>query len=197
MEKFKFLEETIKQLGLSRQEVIDYLSENCKNTSNVHSNTIVVSKLVDILQVKPGMFWFEDDTFSYERQENKKIKSIVELVDNATIYGDLTASELFDIKEEHLDWHQIKNRIEQYPCKKNENIVWCGRNWFEKVYATYGAVKKAFCKLNKPYRDKAYVTCSIEGGNKAWIFSFKSGHRWSEFLHVNYYYRPVLALKIS
>ena len=47
---------------------------------------------IDITQVGVGMFWYEDDTFSFDRTTDKKIKAIVELVENNVIYGDLTAS---------------------------------------------------------------------------------------------------------
>ena len=57
---------------------------------------------IDITQVGVGMFWYEDDTFSFDRTTDKKIKAIVELVENNVIYGDLTASELFDIPEKEL-----------------------------------------------------------------------------------------------
>ena len=67
---------------------------------------------IDIKQVKKGMFWYEDDTFSFERVPDKKIKAIVELAKDGVVYGDLTASELSENHEQFTDWFRAKKYIE-------------------------------------------------------------------------------------
>ena len=192
MEKFEFLDETMKLLGLSRQEVIDYWN----NTQYKSEKNQLI--FVDITKVEPGMFWYEDNTFSRERVLGKKIKAIVELVQNGIIYGDLTASELFDIKEEMLDWENAKAFIEKfsYPCQKNEMVVWYERKQLEKVYRTYKLVKEVFCKIGKPFR-KGFCWSSTESDStSAWGLNVSSGHRDYYHKYSSLCVRPVLALKI-
>jgi len=190
MDKFKFLDETMKLLGLSRQEVVDYWS----NTQDKSEKSKPV--LIDITKVEAGMFWYEDNTFSKERELGKKIKAIVELVENGIIYGDLTASELFDIKEEMLNWENAKAFIEKfsYPCQKNEKVVWYERKQLVKVYRTYKLVKEVFCKIGKPFRKGFYWSSTEYSSTKAWTLYFLSGGRWYDIKYSNNYVRPVLSL---
>ena len=88
------VDELITKLGLTRDEVVDYLTKSPLGKEAEKS----CSK-ISIKQVKAGMFWYEDDTFSFGKIADKKLKAVVELVYNGVIYGDLTASELFDIPE--------------------------------------------------------------------------------------------------
>ena len=92
--------ELIEKLGLTGKEVVNYLN-NLPQMNNI-----------DISQIQVGMFWYEDDTFSFQRMVDKRIKAIVEWIGNSTIYGDLTASEIFDIKEECLNWFDAKNYMD-------------------------------------------------------------------------------------
>jgi len=188
MNKFKFLEETIKLLGLSHKEVMDYLAKKDVGVS---------AKTIDILQVKSGMFWYEDNTFSYERLTSKKIKAVVELVENGVIYGDLTASELLDIKEQKLPWDEAKRFIEEfsYPCQSNEKIVCNGIEYLEKVYSTYELVKQAFCEVGKPFRKGYYWSYTEYTAASAWALNFSSGFRNASGKYGSWnYVRPVLSL---
>jgi len=186
MNKFEFLEETIKQLGLSRQEVVNYFTEPQSSQSVA----------IDISLVEPGMFWYEDNTFSYERLTSKKIKAVVELVENGVIYGDLTASELLDIKEQKLPWDEAKRFIEEfsYPCQSNEKIVCNGIEYLEKVYSTYELVKQAFCEVGKPFRESCFWSSTERIATKAWYLNFSSGHRYYDFKYLVFHVRLVLSL---
>ena len=44
----------------------------------------------------------------YEYIKDRGDVTIVELVENGVVYCDLTASELFDIKEQKLPWNEAK-----------------------------------------------------------------------------------------
>ena len=142
------------------------------------------------------MFWYEDNTFSRERVLGKKIKAIVELVQDGIIYGDLTASEIIDVTEQELDWFEAKALIEDfsYPCQANEEIVLYRKGQLEKVYSTYEPVKEAFAKVGKSCR-KGYYWSSTEGlSTGAWVLYFANGGRWGYYKYGNYYVRPVLSL---
>ena len=69
---------------------------------------------IDINQVKPGMIWYEDNTFSFDKQADKKIKAIVELVENGVIYGDLMASEMHDISDVEITWPDAKKFFKEF-----------------------------------------------------------------------------------
>ncbi len=153
-EKIAKLNDVLAYLGLSPEEAIELLEllqkENAPNTP----------------KIKPGMFWFEDDTFSYEKIEGKKIKAIVELVRYGYIYGDLTASELFDIEEKYLNWYEAKDYLANfsYPCKNGEKIVSYDLYQIQDLAIAnccvetdtscfcYPYVRDAFEKINKKYR---------------------------------------------
>ena len=91
------------KLGLSHQDLI-----NAWDLSDSQ---------IDISQVKVGMIWYEDDTFSFEKITGKKIKAIVELVHRGVIYGDLTASDILDVKEQQLTWYNAQNYVNGIPCR--------------------------------------------------------------------------------
>ena len=171
---------------------------------------------IDIAKVKVGMFWYEDDTFSFDKTTRKKIKAIVELVENNTIYGDITASELFDIYEKDVNWEQAKSFFEEfsYPCKENEKIVWYDIVQFKSVRDHYNEVRRAFKKLrtvslfrlfrsskSKPCRMSLYWSSTEVTDLLAEpvLFSEKScgctgGGRKKKTC---FYVRPVLALKVA
>lgn len=154
-EKIAKLNDVLAYLGLSPEEAIELL-ELVQKENNPNPGC----------RIKPGMFWFEDDTFSYEKIEGKKIKAIVELVRYGYIYGDLTASELFDIEEKYLNWYDAKDYLENfsYPCKNGEKIVSYDLYQIQDLaianccvetdtsYFCYPYVREAFKKINKKYR---------------------------------------------
>ena len=108
----------------------------------------------NLSRLKEGMFWYEDDTVSFAQIAGKKVKAVIELIEGHKIYGDLTASQLYDIQEKCLNWDDAKRYFEKfsYPCKENENIVWYTIKQLQKVFKTYGEVRNAFNVLRKKSR---------------------------------------------
>lgn len=156
---------------------------------------------IDITEVKSGMFWYEDDTFSFERLPDKKIKAIVELVENDVIYGDLTASEICQIEEGKGSWNYAKVFITtvlrfQYKCKDNERIVLYDQNQSLQLFLNYEDVAKAFNKIGKKSRQGAYWTSdAIEAKKAIALWSEGSIETMPKSNWCNI--RPVLALKIK
>jgi len=165
----------------------------------------------DISNIKSGMFWYEDDSFSSARIVGKKVKAIVELVEDGVIYGDLTASELFDIKEQYLPWKIARAYIEEfsYPCKGNEKIVWYDENNLVKVCRSYGLVRDNLKQLGKKPRSFEW-TSTEDYGFSARMVLFDRGPRLGNVSvieneekysfgyakHSPRYVRPILALKV-
>ena len=183
-QKLALVDELVVNLGLTRDEVIDYFIG---------------------LKIKPGMFWYDDDTFSFERTASKKIKAVVELVEDGVIYGDLTASELFGIPERPMSLFSAKQFFDKfsYPCKDNEKIVWHNIDQLQSVYKNYNAVKEAFSKLNKMYRKSVYWSSteyksSVKDSNTfALDIDFNTGSRLVDHQYNCFYVRPALALKVE
>lgn len=152
---------------------------------------------VDITQVKVGMFWFEDDTFAFERILHKKIKAVVEHIKNGVIYGDLTVSELSEIKERLLNWDNAKSYLANlsYPCKKGEKIVWYNASTIRYILSHYAQVKKAFTLTNKMPRTDGYWSCEEYKEKYAFYASPQGRQCWKSKSHL-FYIRPVLSLKV-
>ena len=210
MKRFKELEEVMKKWGLSHQEVIDYLITHSES-QEILGGTIAVS------DIKPGYFWYEDDTFSKSKISDKKVKAIVELTDNGTIYGDLTASEIIDVTEKQLTWEIANYYMKDFSkiCGENEKIVWYDIDKLKKVYQTYDEVRSAFRILGK--RSRRFCQWSISGYqvdtikyfndnnmenslglfDRAWYLDFNNGECTAGYLNVARGIRPVIAKKVE
>ncbi len=194
--KLAQVDEFAANLGLTRDDVFEYFSElpPIREPQKSHSK-------ISITQVKVGMIWYEDDTFSFERLTSKRIKAVVEAVDyvNSTICGDLTASELFKIDKKCLSWDGAKKYIENfsYHCKENERIVWYGDGALRNVYDEYFPVERTFRVIGKKYRTLEYWTGREITGGYAWCINFRTGRgSWVE-KKLHRFVRPILALKVE
>lgn len=176
-----------------------------KTKEQTNASAIEVFCKRDYLNIKSGMFWYADDTFSFERIAGKKIKAMVELVENGFIYGDLTASELFDIPERHMTWFNAKQFFDKfsYPCEENEKIVWYNIDQLKSVYKKYNAVKEAFSKFDKMYRR---LECWSSTEHKSSVktsdtfaldINFNTGSSLVDHQYNCFYVRPVLALEVK
>lgn len=192
-QKLAQLDKYIERLGVSCENVIKHLQST--------SVAMKVFSKTDYASVRPGMFWYEDDTFSFKRVSDKKIKAIVELVESGIIYGDLTASELFDVPEIHMCWSNAKKFLKKfsYPCRENEKIVWYNIDQLQSVYRNYNAVEKAFNVLWKPCRSSVYWSsteyeCDPDAAKD---LNFDNGGRLCDNKYNAFYIRPVLALEVE
>ena len=194
-QKLAQIDELIKCLDIPREEVIKHL----QLTSMTNVSAIEVLSKTNNPNIKPGMFWHEGNLFSFERLPDKKIKAVVELVEDGVIYGDLTASELFDIPEKNLTWDEAVELFLgfSYPCEENEKIVWYNIQQLQKVYDNYNVVKKTFEKLHKSFREGKYWSFTESPGLSAWILYFNFGFKYPYFKFYENYFRPVLALKVE
>ncbi len=147
--------------------------------------------------VKPGYYWYDDDTFSKSRLPEKKLKAIVELIEDGIIYGDLTASELFSITEQELTWDEAKKFFENfsYPCKKNEKIVWYDIYQLINVQKTY--LLKVYNSIPKRPRCGGQWSrsecCSLP--ENAFIRDFHYEYTYDTPKVNKFFVRPVIAMK--
>ena len=210
MKRFKELEAVMKKWGLSHQEVIDYLMTHSES-QEILGRTIAVS------DIKPGYFWYADGTFSKSKISDKKVKAIVELVDNNVIYGDLTASEIVEVAEKQLTWEIANYYMKDFShiCNENEKIVWYDIDKLKKVYQTYDDVRSAFRILGKKSRGlcqwsvsgyqadtvKFFRTNNIENSrglfDRAWYLDFNNGECTAGYLNIPRGIRPVIAMIVN
>lgn len=196
-QKLAQVDELIKCLDIPHEEVIKHWQT--ASMTNAPANEVFTK--TDYPNIKPGMFWYEDDTFSFDRITNKKIKAVVELVENGVIYGDLTASELFDARESSMPWMFVNEYIENYnyPCQKNEKIIWYNMRQLIDIGINYYRVKNAFIKLGKSWWRKSWYWTSTElPGAQAWVAAFPPLVVPIECNKFSYQtVRPVLALTVE
>ena len=195
-QKLAQIDELIKCLDIPREEVIKHL----QLTSMTNVSAIEVLSKTNNPNIKPGMFWHEGNLFSFERLPDKKIKAVVELVENGVIYGDLTASELFDARESSMPWMFVNEYIENYnyPCQKNEKIIWYNMRQLIDIGINYYRVKNAFIKLGKSWRKSWYWTSTELSGAQAWVVAFPTlvvSIKCNKFSYQTV--RPVLALTVE
>ena len=150
-------------------------------------------------QVQVGMIWYEDDTFSFDKLPNKKIKAIIEDIKDGVIYGDLTASDIYVNYEQFVDWEGAKKYIEHfsYPCKQNEEIVWYNIQQLREIKKHYSQVRESFKLIGKRYRQFSYWASEIWPSFYADTINFISGFTKSLRKSQRAFIRPVLSLKIK
>ena len=154
---------------------------------------------VKLNQVQVGMIWYEDDTFSFNKVDNKKIKAIVEYIEDGVIYGDLTASDIYKNYEQFIDWFGAKKYIEYfpYPCKQNEEIVWYNIHQLSEIKKHYSQVRETFKLIGKRYRQFSYWTSEIYPSFYAKCVAFEGGFVNSLHKTRRAFIRPVLSLKVK
>ncbi len=192
--KFTQIDALISHLELSREEVAKYLM----------GSPVTKPATPNVSEIRPGMIWYEDDTFFYSLISGKKIKAIVELVEEGVVYGDLTVSELFDIPEIYINLGRAKNYIKDfsYPCKKGEEICFYNIRQLQQVQKKYNAVKRAFQYLGKECRQGQYWSCTVPYAHgmtawTAWTVDFRTGCKVQTGTFFPCAIRPVLALKVE
>ena len=154
--------------------------------------------VVDISLIKPGMLWYEDDTFSMLKLPGKRVKAMVELVSDGTIYGDLTVSELFVIKEQYLPWHEAMEFFKNfhYPCQEHEKIVWYEIEQLARVSEDYKNVESALALLFKRCRTEMQWSSTERSNLSAIGLYLCNGLKYITEKVAKGYIRPVIAWKV-
>ena len=151
-------------------------------------------------RVKPGCYWYEDDTFSKSRIPDKKVKAIVELIEEDCIYGDLTTSELFPIDEQQLSYDEAKKFFEEfsYPCKENEKIVWYDIHQLHEIHKHYSMkIERVVMGMSKSPRRRGQWSCSecLTLEENAFIMDFHYNDCFDTPKVNENAVRPVIAMK--
>ena len=128
--------------------------------------------------------------------KGKKIKAVVELVENGVIYGNLTVSQLCKVERVVLrSWYELKEWIEnfKYPFKPNEYLAWYTREQLLKVWQNKALVQKRI-KPDGRHQNFEFTSTEVNSYCAYMLYfgkedSFTKGNSTS--------YVPIIALKVS
>lgn len=152
-------------LGVTREDVIkswitstpdEDLVNKMETLIQNEKNSPAVFGLSEITKIESGMIWYEEDTFSFSVIKGKRIKAVVELIDTYDnfIYGDLTASTIYDIQERRLSCYKARKRIANLfsICKEGESIVMMTTDELKKNASCYDKIEDTLIKIGKKPR---------------------------------------------
>ena len=152
---------------------------------------------IDINKVKPGDYWYVDNTFSDEKVRGKKVKAIVELVENGVIYGNLTMSQLCRVESVVIrNWNELKEWIRnfKYPFGPKEYLAWYSDGQLAKVWKNQDLTRR---KIKSDGQHKGFEFTSTEvGGDKAYMLYYGKV-RAPFYKNVSSsIYVPIIAIKV-
>ena len=172
--KIKQVNELMELLGVTQEDMINSWLTSTPNQDLVgkmetliqnEKNSPVIFGLSDITKIEPGMIWYEDDTFSFSVIKDKRIKAVVDLVDayENYIYGDLTASTIYDIQERYLKYHDALVRLDNLSsiCKEGEKVVLLSGEKLGKIASCYDKTKETLLKLGKSPRKEPHMSFTL------------------------------------
>lgn len=196
----------IELLGVTREDVINSwlksspnheLVSKMENLMQYEKDRPNIFALSDIVKIEPGMIWYEDDTFSFSIIEGKRIKAVVEYVstrDNE-IYGDLTASTIYDIQERLLSYDDAIHRRYRLSsiCKGNEELVDYDQWVLRSVALNYAKIEETLRKISR--RPRSFYQWA---GHQKVSFGVTYSERVKDAeLGEENYYRPVLRAYVN
>ena len=202
-EKIDLVKDLMKELGVTPQEMISALNEEMRRTR-------LKPRLIKGDSVCVGMYWYYDNTFSFDIIPDKMIKAVIEYIDDEYIYGDLTASPAINEiecafeKNKLLNSLGIKEFIEclPYTCDDKEEIICYSYSQTEYLSNTYDMVKASLERIGKLPRKEdlkySYWTTDTDGNYRR-VFSFDSRRHTRHWMSKGStaYYRPVLRMKYN
>ncbi|MBE6445326.1 MAG: hypothetical protein E7019_04665 [Alphaproteobacteria bacterium] len=213
--KIKHVNELMELLGVTREDVIkswitstpdEDLVNKMETLIQNEKNSPAVFGLSEITKIEPGMIWYEDDTFSFSVIKGKKIKAVVELIDTYDnfIYGDLTASTIYDIQERRLSYEQARQRIENLfsICKEGEQLIIIAKNLLYKIASYYDKIEDTLIKIGKEPRkgyQLSYGMCRRNYYITSRVCFDKEKKETSRMLDYGEegYFRPVLQVHVE
>lgn len=199
--KLNYFNESLAFLGLTELDVIEAWKKSgqilVEPDRIIHTSVVDVTK-ANISKIKPGMIWYDDDTCSWIKQSDKKIKAVIELVNDNAVFGDLTVSELQELREQKMSWQAMWEYIENfsYPFKWNERLSVNHSNDLYGTYDIYNEVRKTFKFLGKECRAGRYWLSGSYSRNEKWYIDFDNGDK--DYADVNecFAVRPVIKLEL-
>lgn len=193
MEKIDFVKEFLSQTQITPLEVCKlFINNGMVDINDLTEKTPSISITRDNLSlIKPGMYWYEDNTVSADLIPDKTVKSVVLLVNNYVVYGDT-----FD--SFYGTWHQAQEYIKNYTntyIAKGE-AYWLGVRALEAVSDKQKAINQALEVLGENKWNNRHWSSTEYDEWHAWFVYLYSASRGYSGKYDTTYIRPVLVHKI-
>ena len=139
--------------------------------------------------IRPGMFWYEDNTISETLTSEKKLKSVVLFVREHIVYGD-TFQQRYMLGcrvADYLKDIQLKYKSEfGQVCRPNIEDLKC-------VYRSLSDINASIKKLKKLiWSEEIYLADSVSPDKLNWVDMFDGGEG-KIFCENGAYFRPLIA----
>ena len=140
--------------------------------ANVQNAQIVCIPLSEatLSQVKAGMIWYEDDTVSAVLIPEKRIKSVVLLVQNGIVYGDTFI-------EDQKSGKEISDFVNSYQKQFQPKETVCQLTFREmaQVVPHLNRINEVLARLEKPVWMGSYVTSTECACYRYWVYDMPKG----------------------
>ena len=162
-----------------------YAVQDVSNVQTVLSEKLIPLKLNQLAKIKPGMYWYEDNTVSGKLNATKKVKSVVLQVKDNVVYGD-------SFEQRYVLGKKISSYLKETSAKlfapvcrpKTEDLV--------KLYDAKKAVNKTLKSLKKlPWSEELYWA---EDGKIVDLFDASEHSMGNE---QGAYFRPMITLQVK
>ena len=200
MEKIDVLKLVMAEMGITPQQFVKHLIatgeidlEHLSAEKSADEVELIPLTKDNLSKVKPGMFWYEDDTVSTDLSKEKKLKSVVLLVQDNIVYGDS-----FDAFAT-LGWRGAIRYAQSY---YNDYIVEGQAQSFDiECFGYFGLVVKMVNEslriIGQPEWCGQYWSCSQRSTTLGWSWRVGSGS--ADFRYKNHLYsvRPVFVFEVK
>ena len=141
-------------------------------------------------QVQPGLFWYDDNTFSGIWIPDKQIKTVVMMVRDHIIYGDSFNETLCLAKNVFLIYEkQVKDT--------GQKLYFPHLRDFQCIDAHINVLNESLILAGKPIWNGFYFSASDCDFNRFWIKSYLDLYQTFSHSSVCYKFRPLIGMSID
>jgi len=177
------------------EDVCRPLNEDANNFDELEAlasefhESVVYPKKETLCQIKPGMFWYEDNVFSFDLIAGKQVKSVVLAVVGNAIYGDT-------FRERKMKWHEATNYISNFVAKyvKKGEACWYSLEFLEGIRKNETAITQSLVKIGQSRWIGSYWTNVEVASNYAKMMDVSDGESIVDLRERNYRVRPVIKM---
>ena len=141
--------------------------------------------------IKPGWYWYEDESFSPVLQTEKKLKAVVVLIEYSTIYGDVFMEEIRSLKETKAFLNACRKNLGEmvYLPTLKEHI---------EIGEHIDEINRALDRIgNVPLWEGTYMTGTQYSCYQTWIKTHPHGSYGAGYRGTSYKIRPLICRSID
>ena len=177
---------------IDRHVVSGNLQDTCVQ-ENVENNVVektIPLRLSQLAKIKPGMYWYEDNTCSSKLNPTKHVKSIVLLVKGDMVYGD-------SFEQRYMLGKKISSYLQETSAKLYYPLCRPQAEDLIRLYDERDTVNKALKKLKKlPWTEELYWAeqVSAESGKIVDLFD---ASELPMSIEQGAYFRPMITFQVK